>query len=249
MIASRYIASTSSKMLPYEDFEAINVLKWNNSKWKALCPYFLKTDGKEENANPGNVLFENFYQSIKIYDVVYENSVYASRFHTGNPKYQWWKFEPVNPEGDVIISNDVINLDVYFPWRNSLWNCPNPIRCPNKFHRKSKVLFSLLINEKGEQTRMNYITARKRIYAQEYIRLVKKLPQYAALLEKLSKGNIMIGEIDVPAKHKKGIYGQNCDHQNICILDLKLLEQLLEDESEPFGHGLCLAYSLLSDLQ
>lgn len=232
-------------MLSQEDFEAINVLKWNNSKWKALCPYFLKTDGKEEQTNPGNVLFENFYQSMKIYDVVYENRVYASRFHANNPKYLWWKYEPVNPEGDVVLSNDKVNLDAYLPWRSSLWNCPNPVRYPNKFHRKHTTRFCLLINEKVEQTRMNYITTRKRVYMQEYVRLVKQLPQYAVLLKKLSTGNIMLCEVDVPANHKKGIYGQNCNDKNVCVLNL----ELLEDESESFGHGLCLAYLLLSDLQ
>ena len=55
--------------------------------------------------------------------------------------------------------------------------------------------------------------------------------------------------MDVPAKNKKGHYGKDCDYNNICNLSIEKLESLLNDPSEAFGHGLCLAYSLLIDLQ
>ena len=84
---------------------------------------------------------------------------------------------------------------------------------------------------------------------QEYIRLIKKLPEYKKLLDKLKNGkNIMICEIDVPAKNKRGEYGNNCDENNICHMSIEKLELLLNDTNEAFGHGLCLAYSLLLDL-
>ena len=38
-------------------------------------------------------------------------------------------------------------------------------------------------------------------------------------------------------------------NDNICNMSIEKLELLLNDTSEPFGHGLCLAYSLLIDLQ
>ena len=97
---------------------------------------------------------------------------------------------------------------------------------------------------------MDYITTRKEIYVKEYIRLIKNLPEYEKLLNKLKKGeNIMICEMDVPAKNKKGYYGNDCDDNNICNMSIEKLELLLNDTSEAFGHGLCLAYSLLIDLQ
>ena len=69
-------------------------------------------------------------------------------------------------------------------------------------------------------------------------------------MDKLKNGkNIMICEIDVPSKDKKGEYGKDCDVNNICYLSIEKLEILLNDTSEAFGHGLCLAYSLLVDLQ
>ena len=47
MIATQQIKSTTTKPVSLYDYETINVLKWNNCKWKNLCPYLLKTDGKE----------------------------------------------------------------------------------------------------------------------------------------------------------------------------------------------------------
>jgi hypothetical protein len=91
---------------------------------------------------------------------------------------------------------------------------------------------------------------RKEIYVKEYIRLIKNLQEYKNLLNKLKNGeNIMICEIDVPAKNKKGEYGKDCDENNICYMSIAKLELLLQDANEAFGHGLCLAYSLLVDLQ
>ena len=40
----------------------------------------------------------------------------------------------------------------------------------------------------------------------------------------------------------------DCDDNNICIMSIEKIERLLNDSNEAFGHGLCLAYSLLNDL-
>jgi len=165
-------------------------VKWCNSKWKNLCPYLLKTDGKEICANPGGILFENFYQGCKVYDIVHENEVYPSRFHMNNPKYLWWKFEPKTVSGDVIIQNNNINYELYFRWRNSLWECENTIRYPNKIHRRKNTQFALCIDEEGNKFRFDYITTRKQVYVNEYIRLIKELPEYIKLLDKLKNGKI-----------------------------------------------------------
>jgi hypothetical protein len=255
MLVTQQIKSTTTKPVKLDTYETINVLKWNNSKWKRLCPYLLKTDGREICYNPSGIIFENFYQGCKVYDVVYENEIYPSRFHVNNPEYLWWKFEPLSPSGDVILQNgltnmNIINYELYYRWRNSLWKCKNPIRYPNKIYRRKNTQFGLCIDNDGNEIRMDYITTRKEIYVKEYIRLIKQLPEYYNLLNKLKRGeNIMICEMDVPAKNKKGEYGTDCDENNICHMSIEKLELLLNDTSEAFGHGLCLAYSLLVDLQ
>lgn len=250
MIASQQIKSTTAKPVPLSTFETINVLKWNNSKWKRLCPYLLETDGKEKMVNPGGVIFENFYQGCKVYDVVYENEVYPSRFHRNNPKYLWWKFVPKTESGDVLVEDGKINYDLYYRWRNSLWECRHPIRYPNTIHRRKNTQFALYIDKKGKERRLDYMGTRTKIYVREYMRLIKNLPEYKKLLTKLKNGeNLMICEMDVPARNKRGLYGKDCDENNICLLSIKKLEELLKDTNEAFGHGLCLAYSLLLDLE
>lgn len=142
MITTQQIKTTTAIPIELDNFETINVLKWNNSKWKTLCPYLLKTDGQEEYVNPGGVLFENFYQGCKIYDVVYENEVYPSKYFVNNPNYLWWKFVPISKSGDVIFKNGIINYEAYYNWRNSLWECKNPIRYPNKIFRRKNTQFA-----------------------------------------------------------------------------------------------------------
>jgi hypothetical protein len=249
MITTQQIKSTTEKTVDLDGYETINVLKWNNSKWKNLCPYLLRTDGNEKCLNNGNILFENFYQGCKVYDIVYENEIYPSKHQQNNPKYLWWKFVPITASGDVIVSDGNIDYNLYYNWRSSLWNCQHPVRYPNKIHRRKNTQFVLCVDVQGNETRMDYLTSRKQIYVKEYIRLIKKLPEYEVLLNKLKNNkNIMICEVDVPAKNKKGNYGKDCDDNDICPMSIEKLELLLNDTNEAFGHGLCLAYSLLLDL-
>jgi hypothetical protein len=85
MIYTQRIKSTTDKIKPIDIPNTItvpvNVLKWNGSKYKTLCPYYLKTDGEEENYNQGGILFENFYQGSKVYLTVYKSTIYPSKYH------------------------------------------------------------------------------------------------------------------------------------------------------------------------
>lgn len=265
MIATQQIKSVTASPKQFEkdgkSYESVNVLRWNYSEWTALCPYVLKTDGKEVNVNPGNVIFENFWQGSKVYDVVYEKDEYPSRYQMGNPKYLYWSFRPETSSGDVLLnSTEVdpithicsgpINYNLYYRWRNSLWACPHAIRYPNGRKRTVNTKFALVVEKDGKESRLNYIDARKQIYVTEYIRLVKQLPEYKILLYKLKSGtNLLISEIDVPANGKKGLYGRDVDADGNCIMSIEKLEQLMNDPSEAFGHGLALSYALLKDLK
>lgn len=108
----------------------------------------------------------------------------------------------------------------------------------------------MIIDKFGNETSMDYITSRKQLYMKEYTRLIKPLSEYDILLNKLKNNkNIMICEVDVPAIHKKGHFGKDCNENNICRdITIDRLELLLDDPSEAFGHGLCLAHALLTDL-
>jgi len=248
MIRTQRITTITQTPIDVDNFETINVLKWNNSKWKTLCPYYLKTDGNEENFNKGNVLFENFYQGSKVYDILYPMEIYPHKKSPRIKKYLRWEYKTENRGGDIIFKDNELNYELYLDWRNKLWNCKYPIRYPNGIENRGKVLFSLCINKDGTEKRMDYITARREIYMKEYMRLVKKIDEYQILLNNLMIGkNLLICEIDVPAKGKKGEYGKDCDVVNTCPISLEKLDKLLNDTTSAFGHGLCLAYSLLKD--
>jgi hypothetical protein len=101
------------------------------------------------------------------------------------------KFSPVNSYGDNLVdSKDCLNYRLYNRWRDSLWSCQKPVRYPNKFHRKARVMFSVSVSREVVERRLDYITSRKELY----VRLVRKL----------KKGeNLQICEIDVPANGKR----------------------------------------------
>ncbi len=239
MIKFYQTKSTTDKLPVVEGFETIDVLNWKK-KWKALSPYFMKTDGEEELPNPGGVLFENFWQGSKVFDRVFSIEVYASHFHRNNPKYLWWKYDAAEG-GDIMYDSETkeVNYELWTKWRDSIWSCPNAIRYPNGYSNRWRTQFSL---GKGD-VRLGYIDARKQIYVKEYSRLARKTPEFTTLLNKLRSGkNLLICEVDVPREGKKGSYGLQKD------VTLEYLDELMNDGSEAFGHGVCLAKALLEGI-
>ncbi len=68
------------------------------------------------------------------------------------------------------------------------------------------------------------------------------------LLSEVKNGlNIIIYEVDVPEKNKKGKFSEVLDG-GFYYCTLKKLDELLNSSEEAFGHGLCLAYALLEDI-
>lgn len=252
MIASQRITSVLDTPIAIDEYETINVLKWKNSKWKTLCPYYLKTDGNECIQNPGGILFENFYQASKVYDVVYENKVYPSKYKT-RPEDLQWHFWPVNPLGDVIFNKTTsqINYILYNRWKNMIWSCGEPIRYPNKIFNRHRTQFALIPSQNGQpEARLDYLNTRTRIYISEFKRLIKSIHEYKELLTKLQNGkNLLICEIDVPSPTKKGEYSKDCILPgNSCKLTPTKLNLLRLDTNEAYGHGLVIAETLFEDL-
>jgi len=100
----------------------------------------------------------------------------------------------------------------------------------------------------GAERRLDYINLRKKLYGREYIRLIRALPEYKTLLEWFCAGhNLIICEIDVPRRGKKGEYGVGVDDDGNCEMTIEKLDKLINDPSESCGHGLFLALALLQD--
>ena len=184
MIITQQIKSTNDSPLSYKDYKSINVLRWKDTPWIGLCPYYLRTDGQEWNKNEGGILFENFWQGSKVYKKIVSNEVYPSKYQQGNSKYLWWKYTTKNKYGDVLINDkEELDLESYLEWRTSIWNCQQPIRYPNKIQNRKDCKYSLIIDKDGSQTRLDYIQFRKEVYCKEYSRLIRQLPEYKTLFK------------------------------------------------------------------
>ena len=242
MIITKRIKSIAEKCVAPKDFVPVNVLSWHkrDTKYFTLSPYHLKTDGNEIAGTPAGVLFENMYQATKVYPNSYKQEIYCHPRFNGNPKYLWWKWD----ENEKMFEDNDI-LPHYYKWRQSLWDCSHPIRYPVGITNRKKCLFSFIPNT---QERLDYITARKRIYVFEYCRLIRMTPEYKQLVDLVKSGtSICIFEIDVPDKTKRGNYNKvNNDDTFVCTKES--INLLINDPTEAFGHGLCIAKSLIEDL-
>ncbi|CAF1033004.1 unnamed protein product [Brachionus calyciflorus] len=242
MIKTKRIKSINCKLPSNTNNEVyVNILTWHDknhkygSEYNVFSPYYLKTDGNEENLNNGGVIFENFWQGSKIFPKIYDIEVWAHPSLRGNLKHLWWSYKCSNGQSSELHFVDNEIKSEYYKWREKVFSSDKPIRYPNGVKRKSNVAFSLTIDKNGNEKRLSYIEARKEIYFKEYCRLVKDLPQFQKLIDFYKDGKtIVLCEIDVP------------DNE---IITMEKLKSLIEDPKIRFGHGLCLAWILFEKLQ
>ena len=192
MIKTQKLRSVATKIIPKNgDTDVyINVLTWhpanhtNGSKYHVFSPYYLKTDGLEEQANDGQVLFENFWQGSKVWPKYYDQEIWAHPNLRGKSQHLWFSYTCRNGLGSELHLDHTDELQPeYYRWKEAMFACKHAVRYPNRYARTSQVAFSLLVDKDGKETRLNYIEARKRIYVKEYCRLVRKLPEYKELQE------------------------------------------------------------------
>lgn len=217
-----------------------NVLSWHakDTPFYTLSPYHLKTDGKEEQKNQGGILFENFWQGSKVWPEIHNTQIWAHPNLRGNPKHLWFEYKTKQTDAsgrlqtfETHLKDDVIQPE-YFDWREKIFSCQKPIRYPNGYLKRNDVQFALLCKDDNTQERLGYLDARKRIYIREYTRLIRNVKEFYLLLEIVFSGKtLVICETDVP-------------HQKIMTFDY--LNDLLHDQFNPYGHGLCLARELLN---
>ena len=259
-IANKFELSKGEKVMPVTNgYKNIIVTSHNKKNLGAeLSPYRLA----DENGN----LMENIWQFSKMYPKVHAQKqkdwAYSEEVHIGDGK----KMKP-NAEIDM----DDVN-DEYWAWRRKGIAHKKPIRYPNGFKHRAECVTCLWRadgnyedlefpqDEKWDQ--LNYIEARKKIYAPLYINMAKQNREFEVLRGMLLSGvNLQILDVDGPHltkatnsksgkvkspynKMKTGIYGVTSGVGSIDI-NRKNIKLLLDDTSQPFGHGYCLAAALL----
>lgn len=212
----------------------IIVLMKSHSKWWPLSPYYLK-DGKDR-------IFENIWQFSKVYQRVPRSLQHYSRYDT---RIIW-----DHPAEKHIDENGSL-LPAHYAWRKAGMSAADAVRYPvgQSKSMRSSCLYAYRDDEPDK--RLDYIDARKEIYLQEYVCLVKQEPQFRELQAMMSAGKkLLIIEVDAPHAESLQYYQDNYDvaddfiEQDSMEATESNLRVMLNDPLHPFGHGYCLAWAL-----
>lgn len=213
----------------FPNFTEIEVMT-PSTKYGSLSPYVLK-DRKGR-------YIENLWQFSKVYKTIPKSRQVYSRY---DPTVIWGHPAEthVDDQGELTPG--------YFAWRKKGFYNKYPVRYPVGFHHRHKCLYAWWKKQK-----LGYIESRMEIYIPEYIRSVKKEPQFKELKKRLEQGeNLLIIEVDGPHQESLPYYQKNYDVEDDFIDDKTILATpenltiMANDEKHPFGHGYCLAMALL----
>jgi hypothetical protein len=222
----------------YEDYEQIIIMTKSYKKYYALSPYSLKDDNGH--------LLENTWQFSK----VYKNVPYTKSNYSRYDNRVIWKHDAEQH----IDENGLLN-DNYWNWREKGLKCKDAIRYPVGFKHRHKCLYSIK-EGKDEYTttsqKLTYIEGRKAIYLPLYIELAKKTKEFKLLQEKLENNkNLLIIEVDGPHQESLPYYKKKYSVNDDFIKESTILATeenmniMLNDDKHAFGHGYCLAMTLL----
>lgn len=218
----------------YEGFKPIVVMT-KSSQYGSLGPYVLK--------DKFGRIMENIWQFSKVYEKVPLARETYSRYDN---RVIW------EHGAEKHYNTDTCKLSKeYSLWRKKGFNCDDPVRYPVGFNHRHNCLFSLK-NYKKPLDKLDYIESRKKIYLPKYSQLVKRQSQYKDLLILLEAGqNLLILEVDGPHQESLKYYKDkykvkdNFIERDTILITKKTMEIMLNDDKHPFGHGYCLAMTLL----
>jgi hypothetical protein len=211
-----------------------------------LSPFVLKR---------GNIFMENLWQCSKLYPFVPE-------IKDRNDGWKW--------DREVHIDKRTQNIKPeYWKWRKAGITYSEPLRYPagsdHKKYCKAHVWptngsIDDAINMSADTPRVElpYVDARIKIYCPVYMELAKETEDFHILQEMLNDGyNLQILDIDGP-KRATGSDGQplppydtmpdgNSGEDGVGSIEINgpIIEALLVDTAQPFGHGYALACALL----
>ena len=219
----------------YEGFKPIIVMT-ASSEYGSLSPYQLK-DSKGRN-------MENIWQFSKVYKKVPKSIQKYSRW---NQTVIW------NHPAETHVDDDGNLTDEYFKWRKKGMYAKHAIRYPVGYNHRHKCLYAIKgFNRKSLRKKLNYVQSRKEIYVPLYCKLVRRAKQFKELKRRFKNGeNLLIIEVDGPHqeslayyKNKYGVKSTFIDKGTIKV-NKKNMKIMLNDPKHPFGHGYCLAMSIM----
>lgn len=211
-----------------------------SSPYGELGPYVLKDDD-------GRIM-ENIWQFSKVYEKVPPTKEYYSRY---NKKIIWQHPSEIHVKHGKLTNE-------YYSWRTKGMLNQYPVRYPVGYSNRNKCLYSIggdqdnIEDPIDEHNKLDYISARKKIYLPVYTKLVVRCPKFHDLLKRFNTGeNLLIIEVDGPHQESLEYYkekynvGDDFIENNTSLMNKKNIEIFLNDDKYPFGHGYCLAHVLL----
>lgn len=234
---SRYV--NGRVILPqYPGFIQVVVLTENfPGGYHELCPYFLRDE-------EGRYM-ENIYQFSKVYATVPQVKIPYSK---KNSKVVWEHPSEVHLDAHGELT------PAYWNWRKKGMTNSNPVRNPVGWDHMKTCKFAVEKDQpiSEENPPLDYIQGRKRIYLPWYQKLVQTQPRYQELKNHhLTGKNLLIIEVDGPHQESLAYYREkygvpeNFIEGDSMEATPEYLEIMLNDRKHPFGHGYCLAFSLL----
>ncbi len=231
----------------YPGFKPIVVMT-EKSAYGSISSFCI-TVHRKINGEDREINFENFWQFSKIYPKVPKVRQQKSRW---DPKIIWEHPAEVHYQ-------DGKPTEAYYRWKKKGFSVKEPIRYPvtnwkSRIDYRSHCICSYPTDLDGRTVTarpLDYVQARKQIYAKEYCNSVRNYAQFKELQDRLGRGeNLLIIEVDGPHqeslpyyKEKYGVSDEFIVNDTV-LVDEESMQILLNDTKHPFGHGYCLAIDL-----
>lgn len=228
-VAKYYAKNTKPAQIP--GFTTILIHTSEKDPYGCLSPFIIKDEY-------GRIL-ENLWQGAKIYEEVEAVTQYQHpQFHRD---VIYWQ----HPKEKHVERNTI--LPAYWAWRKKLFENKHPVRYPNGFNNRHKVICSIWQDDQQNYLFLDYITARKKIYCNEYRRLCPRIPKFQELKQRVLNGeNILIVEVDGPDPSLTYPPYDRISLENPGLsIDESTIKLLINDPKKPFGHGFVIAALLL----
>jgi hypothetical protein len=194
-----------------------------------LSPYVLR--------NEKGQLLENIWQFSKLYARVDAQRIPLSKQH--HPDKIIWE----HPAEVHALNQGQEVTDAYWKWREKGMNNAYAVRYPNGFYGRTRCICSIWENEK-----LDYISARKRIYCGEYARLAPATASFKKLSHMLHEQgkNLLLVEVDGPDPDLNYPPYDQISREKPCMeMNAENIRLLINDPKKPFGHGFVIAALLL----
>ncbi|KAH3742976.1 hypothetical protein Pelo_15632 [Pelomyxa schiedti] len=195
-----------------------------------LSPYHLRT--RE------GFIIENVWQFSKLYPKVPAQN---------QPQYQGGWTHPQEVHCDPKTKKPT---DAYWRWRHKGFMFPHAVRYPVGTEARAQCLCSIWpmdASAASDNQCLGYIEARKRIYCGLYAQCAPSAPSFAKMQRLLSDGtSIQIIEVDGPNPELQyAPYDRICRERPGLLMDAEVVNLLLHDKRNPFGHGFTIAALLI----